>query len=139
MIKENIVHHIELASDINSISEIEVFVDNFCENHSIGEDSYGNILIALTEAVNNAIMHGNKLDPSKKVTLGLETHTNELHFVIKDEGEGFDFDNIPDPTLPENISKLNGRGVFLMKSLADEILFEENGTKILLKFSLLAN
>jgi serine/threonine-protein kinase RsbW len=139
MIEENIIQHLELPSQIDSITEIEALIDDVCDRYCIGEDYYGNILIALTEAINNAITHGNKLNPNKKVNLDMETHHNELNFIIKDEGDGFDYNNIPDPTLPENITKLSGRGVFLMKSLADEVAFEENGTKVMLKFTVSAN
>lgn len=139
MIEENLIQHIELPSKIDCISEIETFIDDICEKYSIGEDYYGNILIALTEAINNAITHGNKLNPNKKVNLDIETYPNELNFIIKDEGDGFDFNNIPDPTLPENIAKLRGRGVFLMKSLADDVVFEERGKTVKLKFTLSAN
>ena len=106
---------------------------------NIKEDHYGNILIALTEAVNNAITHGNKLDPNKKVNLNMETTTEKVEFTIIDEGPGFNYNDIPDPTLPENLEKLSGRGIFLMKSLADEVDFENNGAIIKLKFSLSVN
>ena len=139
MIEENIIQHLELPSKTDSLLEIETFIDSICDKYSIGEDHYGNILIALTEAINNAITHGNKLDPNKKVKLNMSSKNSNLSFVIQDEGEGFDFDNIPDPTLPENLTKLNGRGVFLMKSLADEVVFEAKGTSITLTFSISAN
>ena len=139
MIEENTIQHMQLPSQIDSISQIETFIDDVCDQFSIGEDHYGNILIALTEAINNAITHGNKLDASKKVHVEMESNSREISFTISDEGDGFDFENIPDPTLPENITKINGRGVFLMKSLADEVIFDENGTKTTLKFSMSAN
>ena len=134
MIQNGIVQQIELPSTLESLSEIEKFIEAICEQNKFGEDHYGNILIALTEAVNNAITHGNKLNPDKKVNLNMETTTKDVEFTIKDEGAGFDYNNIPDPTLPENIEKLSGRGVFLMKSLADDVVFEENGSTIKLRF-----
>ena len=139
MIQGGIIQHIELSSKLESLSQIEKFIDDVCEQYKFGEDHYGNILIALTEAVNNAITHGNKLDPNKKVNLNMETTTSDVEFTIKDEGSGFDYDNIPDPTLPENLEKLSGRGIFLMKSLADDVIFEENGAIIRLRFSISAN
>ena len=139
MIEDNTIRHLELPSQIESISEIENFIEVVCEQLRVSEDNYGNILIAITEAVNNAITHGNKLDASKKVNLEMEVNNKELYFIVSDEGEGFDIDAVPDPTLPENISKINGRGVFLMKNLSDEVLFKNNGSKIVLKFSLSAN
>ena len=134
MIQNGIIQQIVLPSTLDSLSEIENFIEAICEQNKFGEDHYGNILIALTEAVNNAITHGNKLNPDKKVNLNMETTTKDVEFTIKDEGAGFDYNNIPDPTLPENIEKLSGRGVFLMKSLADDVVFEENGSTIKLRF-----
>lgn len=139
MIQSGIIQNIELASDLESLSRIETFIDDVCEQYGFGEDHYGNMLIALTEAVNNAITHGNKLDPAKKVSLVMEASESEVCFVVKDEGVGFDFNNIPDPTLPENIEKTRGRGLFLMKTLADEVGFEENGTIIRLNFYISSN
>jgi len=133
------IQKMELSSQVSNLSQIEQLIDGICDKHYISEDSYGNILIALTEAVNNAIVHGNKQDPAKKVNLLLEASNDDVSFVIKDEGQGFDYDHIPDPTLPENLNKLNGRGVFLMKSLADEVSFEENGSLVRLKFCISNN
>jgi len=139
MIQGDIKQKIELSSSFDSLSQIEKFVDDIFEKYQITEDHYGNILIALTEAVNNAITHGNKLNPKKKVNLNVEKRTKDVYFTIKDEGAGFDYAKVPDPTLPENLQKLRGRGIFLMRSLADNVDFEENGKIIKLKFSVSAN
>jgi anti-sigma regulatory factor (Ser/Thr protein kinase) len=136
---QNIVQRIEIPSRTDSLIMIEALIDELCSTHGIKEDCYGNMLIAITEAVNNAITHGNKLDVSKNVNLEYESSDNEVLFTIRDQGSGFDYNHVPDPTQPENITKLNGRGVFLMKNLADEVLFEENGSKVLLRFSISAN
>ncbi len=131
---------IDFPSCADNIHLVEKLIDDVCEEFKVHEDNYGNILIALTEAVNNAIHHGNKLDPNKKTTVscGVETES-VLKFVIEDEGPGFDFDNLPDPTDPENIEKPNGRGIFLMKNLADEINFEKDGRVVELSFQISAN
>jgi serine/threonine-protein kinase RsbW len=139
MIQGGIIQHIELSSKLESLSEIENFIDDVCEHYQFGEDHYGNILIALTEAVNNAIRHGNQLDPNKKVNLNMKTTPKDVEFTITDEGPGFDYKSVPDPTLPENLEKLSGRGIFLMRSLADNVDFEKNGTVIRLRFSVSAN
>lgn len=131
-----LAQNLVLSSDVSNLVQIEKLIDSVCDNCHITEDNYGNILIALTEAVNNAIVHGNKKDVSKKVTLTYVVSNNEVCFVVKDEGNGFDLNQVPDPTLPENINKLNGRGVFLMNSLADEVVYEENGSAVSLKFCL---
>ncbi len=134
-----LAQNIVLSSDVSDIVKIEELIDAVCENCHITEDNYGNILIALTEAVNNAMVHGNKLDKAKHVNLSLEASDCEICFIVKDEGEGFDETLVPDPTLPENLDKLSGRGVFLMNSLADEVSFEENGTLVRLKFIISSN
>ena len=129
------VRNLEFASEIENINIIERFIDEICDEYKVGEENYGNILIAITEAVNNAISHGNRRDPSKKVTFTFIPSANELVFVIRDEGPGFDYDNLPDPTAPENIEQPNGRGVFLMSHLADEVTFDETGSTVELKFN----
>ncbi len=108
----------------------EKLVDDVCKKFSVDEDYYGNILIAVTEAVNNAINHGNRQNPDKKVHLDFIERGDRLSFSVQDEGEGFDHEALPDPTDPENLEKISGRGVFLMKHLADEVEFSENGTKV---------
>ncbi|MBW7867826.1 MAG: ATP-binding protein [Brumimicrobium sp.] len=123
-------------SDIHNISIAESFIDTVCNDLLIDEDNYGNILIAVTEAVNNAMQHGNRMDQSKLIQISAFSNSDELRFVIKDQGIGFDFNSLPDPTAPENIEKETGRGVFLMRSLADEVVFEDNGSKVTLIFSL---
>jgi serine/threonine-protein kinase RsbW len=113
---------------------IESFIDNAKERFDLDDDIYGNIMIAVTEAVNNAIKHGNDNDRSKNVFLSLFLDNSMLRFVIKDEGVGFNYQNLPDPTAPENIEKLGGRGIFLMKHLSDEVDFRENGSIVELSF-----
>jgi len=103
--------------------------------HSIIPEHYGNVLIAMTEGVNNAIVHGNKLDAEKSVTVACAIDEKSLVFRISDEGPGFDYDNLPDPTAPENIEKPHGRGVFLMRHLADECAFEDDGRIVELTFT----
>ncbi len=127
---------IELNSNSDSIAEVEKLIDEVCEINKVNQDYYGNILIAITEAVNNAIVHGNKKDPLKKFSVVCASDEEKLTFTVKDQGQGFDFDNLPDPTDPANIEKPNGRGVFLMRNLADEVNFEDNGRVVELNFHL---
>ena len=132
----SIMQEIDFPSQAENIHLVEKLIDDVCEELNVHEDHYGNILIALTEAVNNAIHHGNSLDPTKKTFVSCGQGKNIIKFTVKDEGPGFDYDNLPDPTDPENIEKPNGRGIFLMKNLADEINFEENGRVVELIFQL---
>lgn len=125
---------IVIPSITENIRIIESFIDNAKERFNLDDDIYGNIMIAVTESVNNAIMHGNKNDKSKNVTLSLSLNNNIINFTIIDEGNGFDFQNLPDPTSPENLDKPSGRGIFLMKHLSDEVNFKNEGTIVELSF-----
>jgi len=136
MMPDATIQKFELPSNLESISKIEQLIEGLCEYKTINQNCYGNMLIALTEAVNNAITHGNGNDKNKLVHLELETLDDEVLFTIKDEGNGFDYEKVPDPTLPENLNKTSGRGIFLMRNLADKIVFEENGRIIKLTFCL---
>jgi len=131
---------LQFPSVLENIHIAEQLIDDVCAEFHVKEDYYGELLIAMTEAVNNAIVHGNKLDPSKQVKIQFSiTENNTLRFMIEDEGPGFDYDNLPDPTAPENIEKPHGRGVFLMKKLADGCSFEDNGRVVILDFTVLEN
>jgi len=125
---------IQIPSIAENIRMIESFIDNAKERFKLDEDLYGNIMIAVTEAVNNAIKHGNANNSSKNVFLSLTLDENLLKFVVKDEGSGFDHDNLPDPTASENLEKPGGRGIFLMKHLSDEVEFIEKGKIVELSF-----
>jgi len=125
---------IEIPSLTENIRMIESFIDNAKDKFELEDDIYGNIMIAVTESVNNAIKHGNNSDKEKSVNLELKLEENCIKFQIKDQGDGFDHDNLPDPTSPENLEKIGGRGIFLMKHLADEVKFEENGSRVELSF-----
>ena len=125
---------IRIPSILENIRMIESFIDNAREKFHLDDDIYGNIMIAVTEAVNNAIKHGNDNDKSKNVSLSLSLADSMIQFIIKDEGNGFDYEHLPDPTSPENIEKVGGRGIFLMKHLSDEVQFTENGKVVQLNF-----
>ncbi len=117
-----------------NIRIVESFIDNAKEKFKLDDDIYGNIMVAVTESVNNAIRHGNKSDKKKNVHLSLSLNDNLIRFIIKDEGIGFDYHNLPDPTAPENIDKPSGRGIFLMKHLSDEVTFKNEGSEVELCF-----
>ncbi len=128
------MHKLEIGSDLKYMLEVEGLIDEVCSSYELNEDHYGNILIAVTEAVNNAIVHGNLNDEDKKVTIEANKRDKEVVFIISDEGKGFDYTNLPDPTAPENIEKPDGRGIFLMKNLSDEVSFDLNGSKVSITF-----
>jgi serine/threonine-protein kinase RsbW len=125
---------IEIPSLNENVRMIESFIDNAREKFSLNDDIYGNIMIAVTEAVNNAIRHGNEGNSSKNVAISLSMEENLIRFRVEDEGQGFNFRDLPDPTSPENLEKPGGRGIFLMKHLSDEVVFIEGGKVVELGF-----
>lgn len=134
-IMDNGLYSLQLPSTSSSVAVLENFVDDLVEQLQIGEDVYANLMTCLNEAITNAIYHGNKQDPNKKVYVNLEVILNKrLVFTIADEGDGFDFTQIPDPTDLENLEKLTGRGVYIMKKLADQCIFNSKGNEVELHF-----
>ena len=126
---------LKINSKPEQLRLVERLIDDVCQIYNVQEDAYGNILIAVTEAVNNAIYHGNKNNPDKFVNIGFQNSDRQLIFSVTDEGQGFDHLGLPDPTDPSNLDKPSGRGVFLMKNLADSIQFEQNGKTVKLAFN----
>ncbi len=124
----------QFPSSPGSIAEIEQLVAYLASKFKISEDKYPNILISLTEAVNNAIIHGNHCDECKCVHVHLEENPHGLTLVVRDEGCGFDPEAVKDPTLPENIANSGGRGIFLIKQLCDRVYYEANGTEVKMSF-----
>jgi serine/threonine-protein kinase RsbW len=125
---------ITFNSKAENLNLVDSLINEISAKYKISDELYGNILIALTEAVNNAIHHGNKSNPNKMVNLSYELNDGILTFVIEDEGPGFDYNHLPDPTHPQNIEKPHGRGVFLMKNLSHNIEFFNEGAKVRISF-----
>lgn len=131
------LHHLTFSTNKNNIHLVERFVEDLCDYYNINNTYFGNILTAVTEAVENAIYHGNNNDASKKIHLKFEAKPEGFSFKIKDEGQGFFLDSIPDPTdVDADFSKTEGRGLYIIKSLADEVIFHNNGSCIELIFKI---
>lgn len=127
---------IKIASEPQNIAQVESFIDDVCKQYNVSEESYGNILISLTEAANNANIHGNKSNRNKEIEIiaDFDSERRKLTFFIKDSGNGFDYKSLPDPTAPENLDRPCGRGVFLMMQLADLVVFSDNGSTVEMQF-----
>lgn len=125
---------IDIASKIDNINKIEKMIDEFSEQNDINSEIYGKILIATVEAVNNSIVHGNKEDVNKKVFVSVDLDEDKITIRVEDQGEGFNSNQIPDPTKPENVENIHGRGIYLMKHLADDVSFEKEGTVVKMEF-----
>jgi len=123
-----------ISSEIDNLRAVEKELDDFSAELGIAQDNYGKIMVCAMEAVNNAIIHGNKSDNNKNVFIEMKSEGNDLFISVEDQGAGFKPSEIPDPTKPENIEELSGRGVFLMSRLADKIEFNEKGNMVLMHF-----
>jgi serine/threonine-protein kinase RsbW len=127
------IKELKISSLQRNISRVERFIEEICDDNYISYSYFGNIMLAIEEAVKNAIIHGNKQDSKKKVTLAFERKKGELSFIIEDEGEGFNPQEIPNP-LDSDDSK--GHGLFLMRSLADTVTYNPTGNQVELTFTI---
>jgi serine/threonine-protein kinase RsbW len=125
---------IKIKSKVINLRIVENAIDEVTNEIGITQDNYGKILVSTMEAVNNAILHGNHSRPEKIVDIEIGFKNNELKIKVTDEGSGFRPEKLPDPTMPENIEALNGRGVFLMSRLADKIKYSKKGNTVTMIF-----
>lgn len=125
---------LKLKSSPCQVKHIEDFVKSLMCRCQLNQEVYDNILISLTEAVNNAIIHGNKADIRKYVSIDCKEKQKKVIIRISDEGQGFNYLTVKDPTLPENIEVCGGRGVFIMRELSDQIVFLDEGRTVELHF-----
>lgn len=127
-----------LKTSIFEIDNLPNYLDEALEGIKISSDKYNNILLAVTEAVNNAIIHGNKNDIKKEIELEFIITDDLIKIIVTDEGEGFDPNEVPDPTLPENLLSEHGRGIYIMKHFVDELKVEKStkGSSLILKIKI---
>ena len=125
---------IKIKSDVVNLRIVENAIDEVTSEIGITQDNYGKILVSTLEAVNNAILHGNRLSPEKTVNIDFAFKSNELKVKVTDEGSGFKPEKIPDPTIPESVETLNGRGVFIMSHLADQVKYSKKGNAVTMVF-----
>ena len=122
-------------SSTDQVSQVDDFLESWLREKGIPEDTIADLAIAVTELVNNAIRHGNKLQKEKKVTVALSYYKDKIIVSVADEGEGFIPGNIPDPLAEENLLKEIGRGIFIVNSLIDDVKYQfppEGGTKVVI-------
>ncbi|MDZ7756405.1 ATP-binding protein [Rhodohalobacter sp.] len=131
-----LLHELTLKSAYEEVEKLEGLLNKLQEQLGFNDEFYARLMLAVSEAATNAIVHGNKLDESKNTVVAAYRDGNKLIFVTTDEGEGFKPDELPDPIAEENLLSTSGRGVFLMKEYADEVFFEEDGRKLTLSFIL---
>ena len=131
-------YHLEIESNPKNLIIVEEFVNYFAIDLNVDKEKIPGLLLAVTEASTNAIIHGNKSNESKLVRIDVTKEDHQLIIIVKDEGHGFDPHKIPDPTEPENILKDSGRGIYLMRVYMDDIKFHitPEGTEIVLILNL---
>ncbi len=127
---------LSLPSSYEALEQLEPFVHKLQQWVSFSEEDQNRIMLALSEAVNNAIVHGNNLQEDKTVTITASHQNRQLDISVIDEGKGFDPDNIPDPLKEQNLLNKGGRGVYLMKQYADNVTFTQNGSKVTMNFEI---
>ena len=125
-----------LASDLEEIDRVTTFVHNITSRIGCDNETEHRIMLALSEAITNAILHGNRQDPAKSVEVTAQVDSDSLLLTVRDEGKGFNPESIPDPRKEENLHKTSGRGVWLMKEFADEVHFSDNGSCVAIRFNM---
>jgi serine/threonine-protein kinase RsbW len=125
---------IKIESIVKNLRIVENAIDEATNELGISVDNYGKILVSTLEAVNNAILHGNQSNPEKFVHIEITCKKKEITIKVIDEGSGFSPKKVPDPTTPENLEELNGRGVYLMSRLADKIKYSKKGNSVTMTF-----
>ncbi len=126
-------HRLVLESDTKNIHKVEDFFIHLNSEFGMAEEKLHALLVAVTEAVNNGMIHGNKNDKSKHVTVTCTISRKVLTVTISDQGGGFTPDAIPNPLHDENLLRAGGRGVFLMKTLMQSVSFNKAGNKVTMK------
>jgi serine/threonine-protein kinase RsbW len=125
---------LKIESSISNLRIVENAIDEVMIEIGITQENYGKILVSAMEAVNNAIMHGNKYERDKTVDVEITYKNEKLKIKVSDQGKGFAPHEVPDPTIPQNLESLNGRGIFLMSKLADEIKYSKRGNAVTMVF-----
>lgn len=119
-------------SDFHLFKDMRERLVKDLENRKVAIDKIFDIQVSFEEALRNAVIHGNKSNPDKKVTIEMEINEDMIMVAIEDEGEGFDPAGLPDPTLEENLLKETGRGVYLIYKLMDRVMYENSGRKVVM-------
>jgi serine/threonine-protein kinase RsbW len=127
---------LRLETERNAMKKVEPYLFDLKQKLNVKDDVFYNLLIAVSEAVNNAVFHGNKLDKTKQIYVKIEVENRHIDIIVTDEGKGFDINNVGDPREPENLLKSHGRGVFLINELSDKVSYkiESSGVTVLMTF-----
>lgn len=126
--------HLDISSELINIKKVRSFLEEVFVNLNLEKTHFNRIFLCLSEAVSNAIIHGNQCVSCKKVSVSISHTNNFLTIEVIDEGVGFNVEMVKDPTLSENLKKESGRGIFLMKNICDDVLFLDDGRRVQIKY-----
>lgn len=127
---------LRFASKPCNVNKVIPYLEKIATINKLQNDIHSDVLVSLTEAVNNAILHGNRCDEKKVVEIHAVKKGNVLSFTISDQGNGFDYNNLPDPTSFERLCECGGRGVYLMRQLSNSCRFQNNGRTVSIDFKI---
>lgn len=119
-------------TDFDELNHLDPMVDELCAIAGLDDEKKAGLMLCVSEAVTNGMLHGNAMDEDKVIRIHAVASPGEVRFTVRDEGSGFDPDAVPDPLEEDNLLKTSGRGVFLMRTYCDEVLFDHNGTQVTL-------
>ena len=128
----------EIPSDPDLLPDVEKFILDIANQTNLKKDKHNNLALSVSEAASNSMIHGNKLDINRKVFITIKVFDDKMEISFKDQGNGFNPGNVPDPTHPENILKESGRGIHIMKNFLDDLKFNftPDGTEVILVIKL---
>lgn len=132
------IYEKEIASNPDLLPELEEFIIKLAKKSNLCNDKLNSLVLSFSEAASNSMVHGNKLDKNKKIRITVRVSEEKMTVIIKDEGQGFNINTVPDPTKPENILKDSGRGIHIMRSFLNDLRynFTPTGTETILEISL---
>ena len=124
---------LKIKSDKSELKKVNEFLSEIFMKHNLPQKKFNNVFLCISEAVINSIEHGNNNNSNILVSIGIDSFLNKIHINIKDDGEGFDFRKVEDPTCSENVKKETGRGIHIIKSLSDNVEYNEKGNSVRFK------
>lgn len=130
------IRSLDISSDVKNINQVRLFLEQIFVELNLNQSCFNQVFLCLSEALTNSIVHGNRSVDSKMVHISISFSGRELFIEIADEGDGFSFENISDPTCAENIRRESGRGIFLIRHFAKELVYMDGGRKVLIKYLL---
>jgi len=122
-----------INSDVIELKKVETFITDIFREYNLEKKYFNKVYVCISEAVVNSIKHGNKNDRNKSVSIEVNCDMHEINIMIEDEGNGFDLNQISDPTSRENLKNESGRGIFIIKTLTNQIEYNEKGNRIQFK------